>query len=92
MKIQCNEKGSRFIEVTPEHFQTISKYALLSDLVDSNGLVDENSLNKLQMNVKALLEHAEDKSDLLQLCHDVLFHDNMKPFGLHQLILAYVQR
>ena len=92
MKIQCNMKGSRFIDVTEDHLKTISKYNLLSDLIDSSGMVDDSSLNKLQLNVKALLEHTEDKDDLLRLCCDVLFHDNMKAFGLHQLILLYVEQ
>lgn len=91
MKIQCNEKGSRFIELTPDHLMTIEKYNLLADLIDSNGLVDDSSLNKLKMNVKSLLEHTEDNSDLLQLCQEVLFHDNMKSFGLHQLIMLFIE-
>ena len=85
-------KGSRFIDVTEEHLKTIAKYNLLSDLIDSSGMVDDSSLNKLQLNVKALLEHTEDKDDLLRLCSDALFHDNMKAFGLHQLILLYVEQ
>ena len=91
MRIQCNMKGSRFIDVTMEHLKTLEKYNLLSDLIDSSGMVDDTSLNKLQLNVKALLEHTEDNEDLLQLCKDVLFHDNMKAFGLHQLILLYIE-
>lgn len=92
MKIQCNMKGSRFIDVTEQHLKTIGKYNLLSDLIDSSGMVDDSSLNKLRLNVKALLEHTEDKDDLLALCRDVLFHDNMKAFGLHQLILLYIEQ
>lgn len=92
MKIQCNMKGSRFIDVTEDHLKTIAKYNLLSDLIDSSGMVDDSSLNKLQLNVKALLEHTEEKEDLLRLCSDVLFHDNMKAFGLHQLILLYIEQ
>ena len=91
MRIQCNMKGSRFIDIKPEHLKTIEKYNLLGDLIDSSGMVDDTSLNKLQLNVKALLEHTEDNADLLTLCRDVLFHDNMKAFGLHQLILLYIE-
>ena len=47
MKIQANVSGSRSIEITDLHLQTIDKYALLSDIVDSNGIVDENVLDKL---------------------------------------------
>lgn len=92
MKIQCNMKGSRFIDVTEQHLKTIGKYNLLSDLIDSSGMVDDSSLNKLRLNVKALLEHTEVNDDLLALCRDVLFHDNMKAFGLHQLILLYIEQ
>lgn len=92
MKIQCNMKGSRFIDVNEQHLRTIGKYNLLSDLIDSSGMVDDSSLNKLRLNVKALLEHTEDNEDLLEFCRDVLFHDNMKAFGLHQLILFYIEQ
>lgn len=92
MKIQCNMKGSRFIDVSIEHLKTIAKYSLLSDLIDSSGMVDDSSVNKLRLNVKALLEHTQDNDDLLTLCRDVLFHDNMKAFGLHQLILLYIEQ
>ena len=43
MKIQCNMKGSRFIDVTEDHLKTISKYNLLSDLIDSSGMVDDST-------------------------------------------------
>ena len=29
--------------------------------------------------------------DLLDLCLDVIYHDNMKAFGLHQLIMLYIK-
>ena len=41
MKIQTNSSGSRSIEILEEHLQTIEKYQLLRDLIDSNGYVDE---------------------------------------------------
>lgn len=85
-------KGSRYIDITAEHIKTIEKYNLFADLIDSSGMVDDSSLNKLQLNVKSLLEHTQDNDDLLSLCHDVLFHDNMKAFGLHQLILLYIDQ
>ena len=92
MTIQTNEKGTRSIEVSDENLETLRHYALLSDLLDSNGIVDENVLQKLRLNVRSLLEHHSDDAALLNLCHDVLFHDNMKAYGLHQLILLYLAR
>ena len=56
MKIQTNSSGSRSIEILEEHLQTIEKYQLLRDLIDSNGYVDEQVLDKLKLNVRALLE------------------------------------
>ncbi len=92
MTIQTNEKGTRSIEVSDENLETLRHYALLSDLLDSNGIVDENVLQKLRLNVRSILEYHSDDSALLNLCHDVLFHDNMKAYGLHQLILLYLAR
>lgn len=89
-KIICNLKGSRSMEISDTHLNTISRYALLSDLLDSNGLVDDNVLDKLRLNVRSLLEVHHDDNDLLDLCQDVIFHDNMKSFGLHQLILLFI--
>lgn len=90
-KIQANQSGTRTIEVTEEHLQTIDRYQLLRGLTDSNGYVDEQVLDKLKMNVRALLE-AEAGSDkaLLDLCLDVIYHANMKAFGLQRLIGLFV--
>lgn len=89
-KIICNMKASRTMEITEEQLHTIRDYSLFSELLDSNGIVDESVLDKLRLNVRSLL--ASDSSDarLLNLCQNVLFHDNMKCFGLHQLILLYI--
>lgn len=77
--------------VTETNLNTLSKYNLLSDLLDSNGIVDEEVLNKLRLNVKSLLESNHDDAELVELCSNVLFHNNMKAFGLHQLILLYLE-
>ena len=92
MKIQANNSGTRTIEVTEEHLQTISKYSLLNGLIDCNGIVDESTLAKLQLNVRALLEAdgTQDKA-LLDLCFDVIYHKDMKALGLHNLILLYAE-
>ncbi len=91
-KIQANPSGTRSIEVTDEHLQTIEKYQLLRDLIDSNGYVDEQVLEKLKLNVRSLLE-SEGGSDkqLLDLCLDVLYNANMKAFGLQSLYTCYVE-
>ncbi len=91
-EIQANAKGSRQITVTDGHLATIGKYGLFRQLVDSNGIVDETVLEKLRLNVRALIEAHPDKADLVDLCRDVLFHDDMKAFGLRRLTELYTGR
>ena len=80
------------MEVTEKHLETIDKYALLRNLIDSNGIIDEAVLDKLRLNVRALLEGSEGSDrDLLDLCLDVLYNKNMKAFGLHELVLLYIK-
>ena len=91
MKIQANASGTRSIEVSEEHLKTIEKYQLFRDLIDSNGYVDEQVLDKLKLNIRSLLggDAGKDK-DLLDLCLDVIYHPNMKAYGLQQLVLLYI--
>ena len=92
-KIQANNSGTRTIDVSDQHLETIEKYALLKNLVDSNGIIDEEVLDKLKYNVRALLESETGKDKaLLDLCLDVIYNNNMKAFGLHQLVLLYIDR
>ena len=92
MKIQANPSGTRSIEVTEKHLETIDKYALLRNLIDSNGIIDEAVLDKLRLNVRALLEGSEGSDrDVLDLCLDVLYNKNMKAFGLHEHVLLYIK-
>ena len=90
-KIQTNTSGTRSIEISDEHLETIDRYQLFRDLIDSNGYVDEQVLEKLKLNVRSLLESngGNDKS-LLDLCLDVIYHQNMKAFGLQQLVLLFI--
>ncbi len=90
-KIQANQSGTRSIEVSDLHLETIDKYQLLRNLVDSNGIIDEGVLEKLKLNVRALPEadNCQDKA-LLDLCLDVIYNSNMKALGLHNLVLLYV--
>ena len=82
MKIQTNSSGTRSIEIADQHLQTIEKYQLFRDLIDSNGYVDEQVLDKLKLNIRSLLEGDAGKDkDLLDLCLDVIYHPNMKAYG-----------
>ena len=89
MKINANASGTRTIEVTEEQLQIIKKYSLLDRIANSTGVIDEESLNKLRLTVRSLIASQEDCKDLLDLCVDVLFHDNMKALGLSALIALY---
>ena len=90
-KIQTNSSGTRSIEVTDEHLQTIDDYQLLRDLIDSTGYVDEDVLDKLKFNIRSMLESETGRDKrLLDLCLDVIYHPNMKAFGLQQLVMLYI--
>ena len=87
--IQANPSGTRSIEVSNENLRTIEKYALFRHLIDST--VDEAVLDKLKLNIRSLIaSQEEDSKDLLDLCIDVIYHNNMKAFGLQQLIKLYL--
>lgn len=90
--IQANSSGTRSIEISEENLRTIEKYSLFQRLIDSNGIVDEAVLDKLKLNIRSLIaSQEEDSKDLLDLCIDVIYHTNMKAFGLQQLIQLYLQ-
>ena len=81
--IQANPSGTRSLEVSEENLRL---------LIDSNGIVDETVLDKLKLNIRSLIAaQEEDSKDLLDLCIDVIYHNNMKAFGLQQLIKLYLQ-
>jgi len=90
-RIQTNSSGTRTIEISDAHLQTIEDYQLFRDLIDSNGYVDEEVLNKLKLNIRSMLESDAGKDKrLLDLCLDVIYHPNMKAYGLQQLVLLYI--
>ncbi len=90
-KIQANSSGTRSIDVSEEHLQTLEDYQLFRDLIDSNGYVDEQVLDKLKLNIRSMLESEAGKDKrLLDLCLDVIYHQNMKAYGLQQLILLFI--
>ena len=91
-KIQANASGTRSITVNESHLQTIKKYALLKNLIDSNGIIDEPVLDKLSLNIRAILEaETATNRELLDLCLDVIYHQNMKAYGLYQLVMLYIK-
>ena len=89
MKINANASGTRTIEVTEEQLQIIRKYSLLDRITNSLGTVNEESLAKLRLTVRALIASQEmDSKDLLDLC-SVLYDENMKALGLTNLMNCY---
>lgn len=89
-KIQANASGTRSIEVSDLHLETLQKYTLLDSLVDSNGIIDEAVLDKLKLNVRSLLESSDiSDKNLLDLCLDVIYNNNMKAIGLSNLVALY---
>lgn len=90
--LQANPTGTRSLEVSSDHLATIKKYGLFCHLIDSNGIIDESVLDKLKLNIRSLIAaQVEDSKDLLDLCIDVIYHNNMKAFGLQQLVALYLQ-
>lgn len=91
--IQANPSGTRHISVSEANLATIEKYGLFRHLIDSNGIVDETVLDKLKLNIRSLIVSQEEKDckDLLDLCIDVIYHGNMKAFGLQQLVRLYLR-
>ena len=89
--IQANPSGTRSMEISEENLVTIEKYSLFQHLIDSNGIVDEAVLENLKLNIRSLIaSQEEDSKELLDLCIDVIYHNNMKAFGLQQLIKLYL--
>ena len=88
--IQLNESGTRHLNVTEQNLQTIRKYGLFDGLVGSTGYITEAELDKLKLNIRSLLESTvEVNHDLLDLCLDVIYHNNMKALGLQNLVALY---
>lgn len=91
-KIQANPSGTRSINISEQHLETIEKYSLFKNLIDSTGFIEESVLEKLRLNVRSILESDNcNDHQLLDLCLDVIYNNNMKAFGLHKLILLYIE-
>ena len=88
--IQANPSGTRTLSVADNHLETIQKYELLDGLVNSTGIIDEETLGKLRLTLRSILEMQDivDK-DLLALSLDVIYHNDMKALGLKGLIELY---
>lgn len=88
--IQANQSGTRSIEVSEENLQTIRDNNLFQWLLDSNGLVTDQVLEKLRLNVRSILTSgANVDKPLLDLCIDVIYHNDMKTLGLQNLMALY---
>lgn len=88
--IQANPTATRSISISDENLQTIRKYDLLDGLIGTTKIVDEYTLDKLKLNIRSLIATQESNSkDLLDLCIDVIYHNNMKAFGLQKLVELY---
>lgn len=87
--ITTNKSGTRSITISEENLCTIEKYQLFTGLVGSSGIVDEEVLDKLKLTVRSLIASQEECKDLLNLCVEVLYHDNMKALGLGALMALY---
>ena len=91
--IQANASGTRCIEINDRHLLTIKKYNLLEGVVSSNGIIDDTTLERLQLGIRALLENnTEDSKQLFDLCFDVIYHKDMKLIGLRNLIALYKEK
>ena len=65
---------------------------MFQHLIDSNGILAASVLDKLKLNMRSLIVSSEGNcKDLLDLCIDVIYHNNMKAFGLYQLIQLYIK-
>ncbi|MBR6339890.1 MAG: hypothetical protein IKR63_07180 [Alloprevotella sp.] len=90
--IQLNPRGTRHLDVTDENLQTLRHYRLLDNLRTSAGTIDETTLEKLRRTLRALIaSQPDDVQALLDVCVDVIYHRDMKAFGLEQLIQLYEQ-
>jgi hypothetical protein len=90
--IQANPSGTKSIAVSEENLRTIRRFSLFELLIDSNKIVTEQAIEKLRLNIRSLLTTTEGPAkELLDLCTDIIYHRDMKAFGLQNLIALYEQ-
>lgn len=88
--IQLNESGTRHLNVSDAYLTTIQKYNLFHGLLNSTGYVTEDDLEKLRLNLTALIAaQGTNAGELLDFCSHVIFHNKMKAYGLKKLISLY---
>ena len=88
--IISNASGTRNMEITDEHLEVIMKHRLFSNLVGSNGIVDEELLSNLRLFVASLIDSTGAKDEqLVNFYKDVLTHPNMKATALGNLMELY---
>jgi hypothetical protein len=90
--LPTNASGTRHIDISDRELATIERYGLFRHLIDSNGVIDEEILERLKLNLRSLVASSEgDVKDLLDLAYNVVYHDNMKAYGLQQLVRLYIR-
>ena len=88
--IKTNKSGTRTMEISEQHLATIDKYDLFLGLTPGCGIIDEGVLDRLKLTIRSLIASCEsDCKDLLDLCIDVIYHNNMKAYGLNELMILY---
>jgi hypothetical protein len=88
--IQLNESGTHHLALSETSLDTLRRYQLLDHILDSTGYVTEDTLDRLKMQIRALIASStENTKDLLDLCIDVIYHHKMKAYGLRELIAVY---
>ncbi len=89
MKINANASGTRTIEVSEEQLRIIKKYSLLDRVKSSVGTVNEETLTKLRLTLRALIASQEmNAKELLDIC-PIFYDENMKALGLANLMAHY---
>lgn len=88
--IQANARATRTINVSEQNLETIKEYKLFDLFNKSHDIIEETDLNKLKLTIRSLIAGEEENcKNLLDLCIDVIYHKDMKAFGLNQLIILY---
>ena len=60
--IQANESGTRSINVSDENLKTIRQFSLFQLLVDSSGIITEQSLDKLKLNLLTVFGNSRNQT------------------------------
>ncbi len=90
-KIQANQSGTRSIEVSDQHLRDYRKVSVTSQPRRQQRHYRRGSARQTETQC-AFTPRSSDIKDkeLLDLCLDVIYNQNMKALGLHNLVLLYV--